>query len=323
MFESILSRRRNANFGIVPDLHKPRGCHIILAFKIKSVFGVAMKTCPACRTQYSDDTLQFCLQDGTPLVGGPSGETPTVVLGETETVVTSGRGSAPTAWPQSQVTHVATGVLEPKRPNTAIAVVATICGMLVLFGIIGAAVWIFLLDPGRQVAQNSNANVTGGVANNTAPGTKASPATNSASSPVRTVDPPSPPPVDDSQVRSEVSQRLTSWKSRAESLDLNGYMGHYAGTVDYYRKSGASSAFVRADKLRAFSRYSSMRVNLSNMSVSTDPSGQEATVTMDKEWDFQGNGTSSGKVRQLMRLRKINGQWLITAEKDLKVYYTR
>ena len=29
-----------------------------------------MKYCPACSSQYSDDTLSFCLQDGTPLEGG-------------------------------------------------------------------------------------------------------------------------------------------------------------------------------------------------------------------------------------------------------------
>ncbi|MGH9819119.1 MAG: hypothetical protein ACRD43_03025, partial [Pyrinomonadaceae bacterium] len=29
-----------------------------------------MKSCPKCASQYSDQTLSFCLQDGTPLVGG-------------------------------------------------------------------------------------------------------------------------------------------------------------------------------------------------------------------------------------------------------------
>lgn len=41
------------------------------------------------------------------------------------------------------------------------------------------------------------------------------------------------------------------------------------------------------------------------------------------EWDFQGSDDSSGKVRQMMRLRKINGQWLITAERDLNLIYKK
>ena len=47
-----------------------------------------MKHCPQCQTSYTDDTLRFCLHDGTPLVetsdsfsASPSTGTPTVVFG--------------------------------------------------------------------------------------------------------------------------------------------------------------------------------------------------------------------------------------------------
>ena len=92
-----------------------------------------MKICPSCKTQYSDDTLSFCLQDGTPLAAGFSSDTPTVVLGETETVAAR-RGdrvnvhvgdSGSSAWQQSQVTHVATQRPERQGSNTPIAVAAT------------------------------------------------------------------------------------------------------------------------------------------------------------------------------------------------------
>src|SRR5215211_2144455 len=36
-----------------------------------------MKQCPTCGTNYADDTLRFCLEDGTPLVDGV--EQPTVI----------------------------------------------------------------------------------------------------------------------------------------------------------------------------------------------------------------------------------------------------
>lgn len=134
-----------------------------------------MKICPACQTQYSDDTLQFCLQDGTPLVGPSDVETPTVVLGETETVLARGGdrmqvpisdpGSA--AWPQSQVTHVAT--LQPKKKGsyTAVALAATAIGMLFLFGIVGVGAWLFLRNSQQPTAQNTanTANMPGSAIN--------------------------------------------------------------------------------------------------------------------------------------------------------------
>ncbi len=291
-----------------------------------------MKSCPHCNTQYSDDTLSYCFQDGAALAGYVIPEIPTVVLGETETVAARrssnfGSQSSPSgssAWAPSQVTQVA-GTQPPQRSNTLVAVLVTIFGMLALFVIAGIGAVLYFRGQPVVTPTVTNLNSTSGP---TVPVTVASPAyspqpaaTRSESATV-----PSSPvlsPADPSQVSREVSQRLFSWKSQAEALDLGSYMSHYASTVDYYRKPGASSAFVRADKQRAFSRYSSISINLSNISVSTDPSGQTATATFDKEWDFQGNGSSSGKVRQLMRLTKANGQWYIAAEKDLRVYYTR
>ncbi len=160
-----------------------------------------MKKCPQCGTQYSDVTLSFCLQDGTPLVVEPAADTPTVVLGETATrvrVPVGGEESDP--WGKSQATQVA-----PPRPakkgNTALAVGLTAVGMLVLFGIIGLAAFL-LLRNSRQTATNivPNTNITKPNLNYnsdpspyvaTSPMVKASPAQTVAPPPERT---PAPPP---------------------------------------------------------------------------------------------------------------------------------
>lgn len=42
-----------------------------------------MKHCPACGTQYTDDTIRFCLQDGLSLVESRETETPRVAYDET------------------------------------------------------------------------------------------------------------------------------------------------------------------------------------------------------------------------------------------------
>ena len=53
-----------------------------------------MKRCPQCRRRFSDDTLNFCLDDGTPLVAEPDSE-PTLI---------SPPGAAPLAPPQARIT---------------------------------------------------------------------------------------------------------------------------------------------------------------------------------------------------------------------------
>ena len=124
------------------------------------------------------------------------------------------------------------------------------------------------------------------------------------------------------EIKKEVAKTIYTWKSTAESHDLDSYMGNYAETVDYYLKKGASRSVVRADKQRAFDRFDTLESDISNMDITVAPSGDEATALFDKEWEFEGETRSKGKVRQEMRFKKVNGAWLITAEKDIKVYYT-
>ena len=80
---------------------------------------------------------------------------------------------------------------------------------------------------------------------------------------------------------------------------------------------------MRADKARHFSNYTSMQSDYSNMNVAVGPDGQTVTAVFDKEWNFSGVKTSSGKVQSQLIFKRINGRWLITTERDLKVYYTR
>lgn len=299
-----------------------------------------MKTCPTCHTQYTDDTLRFCLQDGAHLETVPVTQQPTVSLAgqEMETVArqaaNEGRESVATQWKQqSQVTHVAS--LEPKRgggSKLAIAAVAAAVVLFLLTGVGALGLWLYFSDTGPDIGggnqnirppYNTNSNVTPTRTPLPSPTpTAAAPSANNSNSqgPVLMITP--TPDVDRNQASREVSQQIYSWKSQAEAGDLNAYMRKYADSVDYYRKRGASADFVRSDKQRAFRLYSSMSINISNVNVSVGDSGDTATAVFDKEWNFSGASRSTGKVRQQMQFRKINGQWLITAERDLKVYYT-
>lgn len=293
-----------------------------------------MKVCPKCRTQYADATLSFCLDDGTPLIWAGETDTPTAVLTDTELVTSvrsSGAGPNP-RFMDSQVTQVSSlGHAPPAKSRTGLAVILTAVGMVVLFGIFGVVGYLVFLNSDRPIISNVEPNKNGttpNVSNANAnssltmtPGIAPSPTVPARES-TPTVSP-IPPPIDESAIKSEVSKEVYGWKSALESRDLNSYMGNYAGTLDYYTKRGVSIGTVRADKARALALYSSMQVGISNMSVSTSPSGDTATAVFDKAWTFSGNGTSSGKVRSQLIYRRINGRWLITSERDLKVYYTR
>lgn len=121
-----------------------------------------MKKCPKCGTQYSDVTLSFCLQDGTPLIVPPQADTPTVVMGETETIARGGRVGMPVddpnadTWDQSRATHIVPPPAQTKRSNTVLAVGLTMAGMLLLFAVIGIAAIAFYRNSQQASAPNTS-----------------------------------------------------------------------------------------------------------------------------------------------------------------------
>jgi hypothetical protein len=295
-----------------------------------------MKHCPTCKTNYADDTLQYCLEDGTPLVGLHDSQAPTVAFtdAEAETVV---RGSEPSQTPaavpptevwqdrQSQVTRVSPQQQPqfqfetppqspPKRSNTALAVGATALVMLLLFGgIIGA--WLLFRDSGKP---KSNIDIS---INSPSPSPSSSPTGTSTPSPTATITPTvNPTPgTDAGEAKSEVSAKMNAWKSSMESGNLDSVMNNYATTLEYYYRSGTTSrTAVRNNKKRAFELYSSFSVSMTNMNISLNDASDKATVTFVKSWNFRGStDDNKGSVRAQFQVSKIGGSWYITGEKDL------
>ncbi len=293
-----------------------------------------MKICPNCQTRYTDDTLQFCLQDGATLVGDDAQTSqPTVAFNdEQETVVKNRQNEPPinfdlqnskeTQYRQPQTANFQT---EEKKSNTALAVVTTILAMLLIFGAIGIGAWIYF---GKDSETARDANVKNSFPNNSAKNKNENaevfPPENANEKPsVRPTDQKTPAPdFDAEEVKANVSKTVYAWKSAAESLDLTEYMTHYADRLDYYNKRGASIGTVRADKQKAFSTYDTIKINLSNMRVTPDETGENATAVFDKEWYFENaQKVSEGKVQTQLKMKKIGGDWKITSERDLKVYY--
>lgn len=308
-----------------------------------------MKYCPTCRSNYTDDTLKFCLQDGTLLVSDPGAETetPTIAFGDrterfpskdepTERFTTNKDidqlridvpdASRQNSWQQSRETVIAAPPPAPQKSNTLVAVLATALVMLILFGAAGFGAWLYFSKDRTGLSNNTNREANSGekiISNNNS--NKESPTPTAAkkdSTPVKTETP--PPNFNAEEVEKEVSERIYSWNSLAESRDLNAYMENYADKLDYYTKKGVSAEAVRSDKQRAFTQYDSIKMTLSNLTVTPDSSGDTATAVFDKAWVFQNyEKTSEGKVRTQLKLRKIGGAWKITGERDLRVYFVK
>jgi hypothetical protein len=154
---------------------------------------------------------------------------------------------------------------------------------------------------------------------------EASPSITPRASNVRPPDPsPSPAPTisdsADPELRDEIVGEIDGWRETTEEMDLDTLMAHYAPRVDYYNKRGAAVDYIRGDKSRAFSRFETIQMKLSDIQVTQNAAGDKVTAVFDKTWRFQGARTSTGKVREQLELSRINGRWLITAERDLKVY---
>ena len=122
----------------------------------------------------------------------------------------------------------------------------------------------------------------------------------------------------------EIRNSLEGWAQTSRNRDVDGHLQYYADTLDfYYNRTMVPSSKVREDRTRAFAKFNNISVQLSNINIQLDSTGQRATVTLDKTFDFRGDNNAffNGSVQDLLALTKLGGSWLITGEKELKVYY--
>lgn len=325
-----------------------------------------MKRCPTCRRTYADDTLRFCLEDGTPLdAAAPlnSDETllmdsaspgteppPTEILDFSaaptvrsleEDATAQPRKAAATARQQARPTI--NEFQNPPAPapaprNTTSVVAVTAVATILVLAVGGLGAWLLLRDKNGNGTGGSNAtnetsrvsntsnvgasnNAHGSTGSNTLPGTVSTPtpvatpyATPSAT--------PQPTTADTSSARREVMNALNGWTETMKQGDLDRHMAYYADTLHtYYLQSNYSASRVRANVAKAFAKYDTFDVKLTNMQIEVDSSGTSATATFDKTFTFTGATTYSGSGLNRFWLEKIGGRWLITGEKDLKTYY--
>ncbi|MDQ3800265.1 MAG: hypothetical protein M3384_12490 [Acidobacteriota bacterium] len=285
-----------------------------------------MKICPRCHSSYSDETLNFCLTDGVPLIaeaasvsGGASqqlsssqhswqeAETlhdsgfifPAAVTGGEHT--TSPNSGSPTFASSASHTAAVVDVVPPRKSSNR--VLPLIVGALLAAGLAGGAFWYF----GGQKDENSAINSRSSIPSVTVEVKKTSVALSGEQ---------------ENQIKKEITQMIETWRSSIEKHDIDTHIKAYVATLEnYYKESGIHREHVRADRLRAFERYPTISLQIDNMKI-TPHSLESATVVFDKTWTFKRpQRTSTGSVQQEMELIKQNGRWLINGEKDAKVYY--
>lgn len=317
-----------------------------------------MKSCPTCQRIYTDDTLSYCLEDGTRLVPGSDADLGrTLVLGDTDaphdpppteilppslapTIGAQQKHPTPTvrqrvrATEQDQPEPHALGIASvPQRKNTTSVVALTVAATILLLGLGGLGTWLLLRDKdGGETGRTGNisnsstptGNTTPGSNNNQRPEMSPSPTPQQTPTPLTTpsATPQPTPGVDTATARKEVISALNRWTETMRSANLDAHMANYASTLHtYYLQSNYSAERVRANVAKAFAKYDTFDVRLSNMTIEVDPSGQRAVATFDKTFTFSGATTYKGSGLNRFWLEKINGRWLITGEKDLKTYY--
>lgn len=261
-----------------------------------------MKQCSTCNKTY-DDGLKFCLADGSPLF-----------------TVVEGAGSRSS----SNIPQPAVATIQKSNPLFLYVVFA---GLFILIGLVAATLIrsdsnIFAITKSENPVNASMPAQTQTSYESQPPGSVTYSQSRMSNSGNATSDSrPAIPSPDTEQIKRKISERIYSWKQAGEARDVNLYMQNYAEMVDYYKKKAANRSFVSSDKQRAFSKYSSISLTIDIVSITPDSSGNQADVLIDKAWLFQGGGYLAGKVRQQLQFKLINGEWLISGEKDLKVYY--
>lgn len=267
-----------------------------------------MKVCPKCNSSYSDESLNFCLTDGVPLVDEENldeylSKQNSNSWHTAETLLDprlSARDSRPTSVnpssPTLELGSTTARNLKSPRNKFYAPVIAILLGTI----IVGGGIWWF--------SKSSNSTNKSVLSDET------------ASIPKHAIVPISPE--QDAQVKRELTDFMQSWARTNEQKNSDAHLAHYANILEvYYSESNRDKNHVLADRLRAWQRYDSVQMQIDNLKI-TPESNESATIVFDKSWTMKNaQKTSTGSVQQEIHATKTGGKWLIDGEKDLKVYF--
>jgi ketosteroid isomerase-like protein len=114
---------------------------------------------------------------------------------------------------------------------------------------------------------------------------------------------------------------LNDWVAATNARDIDKQMRFYNPVVDsFYRMRNASRDDVRADKARVFERASLVDIRTGTPAIRLSLDGRTAIMLFNKRYAIEGGGMDRrGEVIQELRWQRIDGEWRITSERDLRV----
>jgi hypothetical protein len=122
----------------------------------------------------------------------------------------------------------------------------------------------------------------------------------------------------------DIEHFLARWRDTVARGDLEGQANLYAPTVTrFFRQRNVSHAAVKKVKSQMMSLYPTVnRYEISDVKVESN-NGNEAVVSLRKEWDMNGRQRFTGAERQRLRLRRMGNDWKIVSEEETKVYWVK
>lgn len=101
-----------------------------------------MKRCPKCNRRYEDETLRFCLEDGSPLFDARDSDAPkTEILPARAAPTLKSTGPTAVSYPNASEATIERDTGRSSNPILTVAVITIAVLLLVLVGIAGIFVW--------------------------------------------------------------------------------------------------------------------------------------------------------------------------------------
>lgn len=268
-----------------------------------------MKVCPKCNSSYSDETLNFCLADGSPLVGdGVTASDFSNSWHDSETLrdnhlhnsENAHRTSPNAPAPTLTLTQAKTEAFQHTTKNSGKKLYLMFSCVLAVL-LIGGVWWFYSNKNSIAV----NANPTNG---------------NSSSQTPRIIV--QLTPEQDAKIKKEITEFIENWRKTNEEREIDKHIELYANTLEYfYKESDINRNKVRASRQQAYELFAIMSLQVDKLKI-TPESETSAVAVFDKSWTFKNDKkTTTGSVQQELRMTKQNGKWQIVGEKDLNVYF--
>jgi hypothetical protein len=124
------------------------------------------------------------------------------------------------------------------------------------------------------------------------------------------------------RVQKEISAVINRWAEAKRRRDLDRELACYTPSVDrFYGQRNLSAAQLRREEQNVFSRIGTVRrFEISNLKFDR-VTAEWALVSFDKNWDFQGRTRFAGSSREELAMRPVGGQWKISSQREVKVYW--